>query len=148
MRSPTVRSRDGASWSRPNIYGPNHQHFFNFRLDMSVDGAGNSVYEVDSIPEPDPALNPHHNAWITRDTLVASEADGARDWDWKTGRYWKVANPSKHNELGSPVAYKLTPREIVPVMVQEGSYIYDRARFVQHNLWVTQYDPGGEVRCG
>ena len=42
----------------PNIYGPNHQHFFNFRLDMSVDGAGNSVYEVDSIPEPDPALNP------------------------------------------------------------------------------------------
>ncbi len=42
----------------PNIYGPNHQHFFNFRLDMSVDGAGNSVYEVDSIPEPDPALQP------------------------------------------------------------------------------------------
>ena len=62
---------------------------------MSVDGAGNSVYEVDSIPEPDPALNPHRNAWITRDTLVASEADGARDWDWSTGRYWKVTNPSK-----------------------------------------------------
>ena len=89
------RSRGGARWSRPNIYGPNHQHFFNFRLDMSVDGAGNSVYEVDSIPEPDPALNPHRNAWITRDTLVASEADGARDWDWSTGRYWKVTNPSK-----------------------------------------------------
>ena len=97
---------------------------------MSIDGAGNSVYEVDSIPEPDPALNPHHNAWITRDTLVASGGEGARDWDWSTGRYWKVTNPSKHNELGSPVAYKLTPRDVVPVMVQEGSYIYDRARFV------------------
>ena len=42
----------------PGIYGPNHQHFFNFRLDMSVDGAGNSVYEVDSIPEPDPSAEP------------------------------------------------------------------------------------------
>ena len=94
----------------PGIYGPNHQHFFNFRLDMSVDGPGNSVYEVDSIPEPDPALNPHHNAWITQDTLVASEAEGARDWDWSTGRYWKITNPSKSNELGAPVAYKLTPQ--------------------------------------
>jgi primary-amine oxidase len=138
-----VESGEHPRWGKmvaPGIYGPNHQHFFNFRLDMSVDGASNSVYEVDSIPEPDPELNPHNNAWITRDTLVASEADGARDWEWKTGRYWKIANPSKRNELGSPVAYKLVPKEIVPVMVQEGSYIYDRARFVQHNLWVTKYD--------
>ena len=132
----------------PNIYGPNHQHFFNFRLDMSVDGAGNSVYEVDSIPEPDPALNPHRNAWITQDTLVASEAEGARDWNWSAGRYWKVTNPSKKNELGSPVAYKLVPKEIVPVMVQEGSYIYDRARFVQHNMWVTKYDPAEKFAAG
>ena len=32
-----------------NVVAPNHQHFFNFRLDMSVDGANISVYEVDSI---------------------------------------------------------------------------------------------------
>jgi primary-amine oxidase len=132
----------------PGIYGPNHQHFFNFRLDMSIDGANNSVYEVDSIPEPDPELNPHHNAWITRDTLVASEADGARDWNWSTGRYWKVTNPAKRNELGIPVAYKLVPKDVVPVMVQEGSYIYDRARFLQHNLWVTQYDPAERFAAG
>ena len=36
----------------PGIYGPNHQHFFNFRLDMSVDGPENSVYEVDSVATP------------------------------------------------------------------------------------------------
>ncbi len=132
----------------PGIYGPNHQHFFNFRLDMSVDGPGNSVYEVDSIPEPDPARNPHRNAWITRDTLVASEADGARDWNWSTGRYWKIANPSRRNELGIPVAYKLVPKDVVPVMVQEGSYIYDRARFLQHNLWVTRYDPAEKFAAG
>jgi primary-amine oxidase len=38
----------------PGIYGSNHQHFFSFRLDMAVDGPENSVYEVDSIPEPNP----------------------------------------------------------------------------------------------
>ncbi|MCZ2859950.1 primary-amine oxidase [Blastococcus sp. VKM Ac-2987] len=125
----------------PGLYGPHHQHHFNVRMDMCVDGPGNSVYEVDSVPEPDPALNPHSNAWITRETLVASEAEGARDWEFSTARYWKVVNPSKVNELGSPVGYKLMPRDVVPSMLQEGSAIYDRARFVQHNLWVTRYEP-------
>ena len=36
----------------PGLYGPHHQHFFNVRLDMQVDGEGNSVYEVDSVPLP------------------------------------------------------------------------------------------------
>ena len=26
----------------PGLYGPHHQHFFNVRLDMQVDGDGNS----------------------------------------------------------------------------------------------------------
>ncbi|MCW2798972.1 MAG: hypothetical protein JWQ70_444 [Aeromicrobium sp.] len=132
----------------PGIFGPNHQHFFNVRMDMAIDGTGNSVYEVDSVPEPDPALNPHHNAWITKETLVASEAEGARDWEYSTARYWKVVNPSVVNELGSPVGYKLMPRDVVPSMVQEGSYIYDRARFVQHNLWVTKFDSKEKYAAG
>jgi primary-amine oxidase len=132
----------------PGVFGPHHQHFFSFRLDMTVDGPANSVYEVDSIPEPDPARNPHHNAWITRETLVESEAVGARDWELSTARYWKVVNPSKLNELGSPVGYKLVPRDVVPTMIQEGSFIYDRARFTQHNLWVTKYDPGELYAAG
>ena len=30
----------------PRVYGPHHQHFFNVRLDMAVDGPSNRVYEV------------------------------------------------------------------------------------------------------
>jgi primary-amine oxidase len=132
----------------PGLYGPHHQHFFNVRMDMAVDGPHNSVYEIDSVPEPDPALNPYRNAWTTRETLVASEAQGARDWEHSTARYWKVVNPSRVNELGSPVGYKLMPKDVVPTMVQEGSAIYDRARFVQHDLWVTRYEPGELYAAG
>lgn len=124
----------------PGIYGPHHQHFFNVRMDMAVDGASNSVYEVDSVAEPDPALNPHKNAWITQETLVGSEADGARDWRYETNRYWKIAS-DKTNELGEKTAYKLEPRSVVAPFLQEGSWVYDRARFVQHPVWVTKYDP-------
>jgi primary-amine oxidase len=132
----------------PGIYGPHHQHFFSVRLDMSVDGPGNSVYEIDSVPEPAGPSNPHRNAWVTRSTLVANEADGARDANVATARFWKIANPSVRNELGQAVAYKLEPGTLVPSMVQPGSAIYDRARFVQHNLWVTAYDEQEKYAAG
>jgi len=132
----------------PGLYGPNHQHFFNVRMDMCVDGERNSVYEVDSVPEPDPALNPHHNAWIARSTRLETEAAACRDAEQSTARFWKIANPSVLNELGEPVAYKLMPGVAVPRMVQPGSAIYDRARFVQHNLWVTAYDPAQLYAAG
>jgi primary-amine oxidase len=132
----------------PGLYGPHHQHFFSVRLDMSVDGHHNCVYEVDSVPEPSPADDPHHNAWITRSTLVATEREGGRDADASTARFWKITNPSVRNELGEEVAYRLAPGAVVPPMVRPGSAIYDRARFVQHNLWVTAYDPAEKYAAG
>src|SRR5437763_3569058 len=35
----------------PQVYAPIHQHFFNVRLDMMVDGRENSVYEVDTVAD-------------------------------------------------------------------------------------------------
>ncbi len=132
----------------PGLYGPNHQHFFSVRMDMAVDGPRNSVYEVDSVPEPDPARNPYSNAWIARPTLVASEAEGARDYEYSTARFWRIVNPGKLNELGNPVGYKLVHGLPIPSMVGEGSAIYDRARFVQHDLWVTAYDRDEKYAAG
>jgi primary-amine oxidase len=124
----------------PNLYGPNHQHFFSIRLDMSVDGEKNSVYAIDSVADPGGTeLNPYYNSWVAQPTLI--ETEGPSDADPYTARYWKVTNPSVKNELGGEVGYKLEPRNFVPTMVQEGSAIYDRARFVQHALWVTAFDP-------
>ena len=122
----------------PGLYGPNHQHYFSYRLDMSVDGPRNTVHEVDAVPEPDPGRDPYGNAWIARATPV--EVEGPRDHDVSTGRYWKVTNPSSVNELGQERGYTLLPGAPVPCMVREGSAIYDRARFVQHALWVTRHE--------
>ena len=51
----------------PGLYGPNHQHFFNVRLDMQVDGERNSVYEVDAATLPPGPDNPYGaNAWVAQ----------------------------------------------------------------------------------
>ena len=132
----------------PGLYGPHHQHFFCVRLDMAVDGLRNSVYEVDSVPEPPGPQNPHHNAWVTRASLLRTEGEACRDADLATARFWKITNPSRLNELGQETAYKLVPGAVVPAMLQPGSAIYDRARFVQHNLWVTAYDAAEKYAAG
>src|SRR6185437_15711853 len=52
----------------PQLYGPNHQHIFCVRLDMTVDGPVNTVYECDSVAVPPGPQNPHGNAWVVRQT--------------------------------------------------------------------------------
>lgn len=131
----------------PSVYGPHHQHFFNVRLDMTVDGPHNSVYEIDSVPE-DPQRNPHGNAWRVVRTLLPREKSGTRNLNAATARHWQIANPSTPNELGQPVSYSLMPGTSAPPLMQPGSRIYDRARFIQHELWVTAYDPEERFAAG
>src|SRR5262245_24467866 len=42
----------------PNVYAPNHQHFFNVRLDFDLDGTANSVQRIDVVPDAAGKNNP------------------------------------------------------------------------------------------
>ncbi|MGH3941881.1 MAG: primary-amine oxidase [Pseudonocardiaceae bacterium] len=132
----------------PGLYGPNHQHFFNVRLDMCVDGQRNSVYEVDSVALPPGPDNPEANAWVTRPTLLARESEAQRVVDGLAGRYWMVVNPSVRNALNQPVAYKLVPGENILPLAGEGSQAQRRAGFAYRHLWVTAYDPAERYAGG
>jgi primary-amine oxidase len=132
----------------PGLYAPNHQHFFNVRLDMCVDGERNSVYEVDSVALPPGPDNPGANAWATRPTLLATERRAQRVADPLAGRYWTVVNPSVRGELGRPVGYKLLPGENILPLAQEGSQTQRRAGFAYRHLWVTAYDPAQRYAAG
>jgi primary-amine oxidase len=124
----------------PQVYGPIHQHFFNVRLDMAVDGLANSVYEVNTVADPPGPENPHHNAFHTEATLLASEAQAQRLVDPLRGRFWKIVNPSVRNRLGEPVGYKLVPGEnVLPFAGPEAS-VTKRAGFMTRHLWVTRHD--------
>src|SRR5262249_7132460 len=72
----------------PQVYGPIHQHFFNVRLDVQVDGPNNSVYEVETVSEPLGADNPYGNGCYARSTLLARESEAARRINPLAGRYW------------------------------------------------------------
>ncbi len=124
----------------PGVYGPNHQHFFNIRLDMAVDGAANRVYEVTPTAEPEGPGNPVGNAWRAREELIGDETMARREADPLAGRYWKVVNDQVRNSLGQPVAYKLLPNHVIKPFAHPGSAVARRAPFMFSPLWVTAYD--------
>jgi len=132
----------------PQVYGPIHQHFFNVRLDMMVDGLRNSVYEVNTVADPPGPENPYESAFHTEAVLLRSEAEAQRILDPLTGRFWTIVNPSVLNRLGEPVGYKLVPGENVLPFAGPGASVTRRAGFMTRHLWVTRYDPRERYAAG
>ena len=130
------------------LWAPYHQHTFCARLDLDIDGDGNSVYEVDSVAEPMGPLNPHGGAYITRKTQLASENDSGRLLDIATSRYWMVSNPNKINHVGNPVAYKLLGNVNTLPLASPDSVIGKRAGFMYKHLWVTRNDNSERYPAG
>ena len=132
----------------PQLNAHIHQHFFNVRLDMNVDGEGNSAYEVNTVAEPLGPDNPHGNAFFTESTLLATESEAQRNIDPMTGRYWVIANPSVQNAVGQPVAYKLMPGENILPFAHPSASVIKRAGFITKHLWVTPYSPDEKAAAG
>jgi primary-amine oxidase len=123
----------------PTLAGPLHQHLFNVRLDMAVDGYANSVYEVDMVAAPEGPDNPYGGALIATETPIERESEGRRAVAPTAGRTGKVVNHGRRNAVGGPTGYKLVPFNGPVLLAHEGSGVARRAEFARHHLWVTRY---------
>ena len=124
----------------PQLYAPIHQHHFVFRLDMDVDGAANSLYEINTVADPLGPDNPYGASFRAVPTQLASERAAARDADPRGGRTWVVTNPERINALGQPVGYKLVPgADVAAPFAHPDSSIMRRGGFIAHTLWATAH---------
>ncbi len=144
---PEVRPKYGTLIA-PQLYAQNHQHIFNVRLDMCVDGMNNSVYEVDTEAVPMGDENPYGNAFYAKSTLLPTEQAAQRLFDPYKARYWKIVNPERQNRMGYPVGYKLVHGENgLPFSHPEAS-VTRRAGYTTKHLWVTPYQPNERFPAG
>lgn len=137
----------------PNVKGMIHQHFFNFRIDLDVDGQRNKLYrrQNQSVPKgPDKRIswdgeedsgdvNPTGVTFYADRTQLETEQEAQELIDPLKGRYWQVENPNKTNYLGRPVGYKLVPGENVEAGAQDESSVMERATYIDNHLWATPY---------
>jgi primary-amine oxidase len=132
----------------PGLGAPVHQHLFNARLDMSVDGSANAVEEVDVAGLPIGPDNPYGNAIVQRVTRLSSEANAARSGDASHGRVWRVISTERVNRFGHPTAFTLHPEPHPALLASQDSPLAARAGFASRALWVTRYDPAQRYPAG
>lgn len=105
-----------------------------------VDGLSNSVVESDIIPLPDAptgsTANFGGNAFISRETVLATEA--GRQFDWAKERRWKIVNTArKHYASDKDVGYSIGMKGgAAPMLARPDSWAAKRAGFVRNALWV------------
>jgi primary-amine oxidase len=125
-----------------------HQHFFTARLDMDVDGERNDVVETEAAPAPPGDANPEGTAFVTVRRPLGRESAARRDVSPMTARRWRVENRRSRNRMGEPAAYELVPGENVAPMAAPDSPFRRRARYLDHQLWVTPYRPDERYPAG
>lgn len=146
--APGETPRYGQLLNSDGLYSPIHQHFFNFRLDLDIDGPVNTVYEEHAEADPAGPANVLGSAFRTVRTPLRTEMEAQQLIDPLRGRVWRIANPNQVNAVGEPVAYRLVPHGNVQAMASAESSVAKRAAFMTKHLWVTPHDDRERYAAG
>ena len=132
----------------PLLYAPNHQHFFNVRLDVAIDGENNTVQQLDVVADAAGEKNPYHNAFHMEATALKTEQQACANLSLETGRTWKFVNPSEKNALGEYPGYKFIPGDNAFPFASREAWWRRRAGFVDHHVWVTPFSEDERFAAG
>ena len=126
-----------------NIVGTTHQHIYNFRLDMDVDGETNNIKRIEPVVVPNVRSGPRTSAMETRETTVVTETKAQENFDPTTVRL--ISNASKENRMGNPVSYQMIPFAGATHPIAKGAnfaddeWLFNRLSFMDKQIWVTKY---------
>jgi primary-amine oxidase len=132
----------------PNVVAPHHQHFFNFRMDLDVDGPSNTIHEMNTRAAVAGRDNPSMNAMVMQETPLTRERQASRGMDMVSARHWVVANPAARNALGHQTSYILVPGPNAVPYVAPTAPVRKRAGFINHHFWATRYKVGEVFAAG
>jgi primary-amine oxidase len=128
----------------PGLVAPNHQHWFNLRLDFDIDGTHNAVMETNvervDAGRPDQAGNADR-FFRAAHTVFGKAADAKRDMNEETARTWTIYNPSRLSPDGRPPGYAVVPGGNTSTAFGP-SRERGPAGYTFHHFWVTPYREG------
>ncbi|MBW7945331.1 MAG: hypothetical protein H3C60_02565 [Sphingomonadaceae bacterium] len=130
------------------VIGVNHDHYFNFRLDLDIDGPVNSFLkdELKTVRLPDD--HPRRSIWVSEETTLGRENDGKLSVGHGNPALWRVINPARRNHVGYPPSYQLMLGHTAHTLFSKDDVPRRRAGFIDNDLWITAYDPNERYAAG
>jgi primary-amine oxidase len=124
----------------PNLVAVNHDHFLSFRLDVDIDGTGNTLVRQHLVPERLGTADRRQSLWRVVEDSVGKEGP-VRAGAHATDEIWRIVNPNLTNRLGAHPGYELRPGHTVTSLLASDDLPPRRAQFSAAPLWVTAFDP-------
>jgi primary-amine oxidase len=122
-----------------NLVAVNHDHYFNFRIDLDVDGPNNSFVADRLVTKILPPDNPRRSIWVREPAVARTEHDGMLHMNMERPALWRVTSADRKNHVGYPTSYQLMPGMNAMTLLAADDYARRRAAFIDHHLWVTPY---------
>ena len=125
----------------PNIVAPFHSHFFNFRLDLDIDGAQNDFMRERLTAKHDPNA-PRKSMWVLDQEMPATEKSARTKVDPAApATVLGFVNPNVDGALGHHPGYMLDPSgAYANSLLSPDDPPFRRNAYVAYQLWVTPYD--------
>ncbi len=124
----------------PHLVAPYHDHYFNFRIDIDVDGTRNTLIRERFDPAPLPKQNLRKSLWLLSRKSLKTEGAIYRQRA-SSGEIWRIINPAKKSELGHHPGYQLEEVASVASLLSPDDPPQARALFSSAKLWVTAHKP-------
>ncbi|MGH7544082.1 MAG: primary-amine oxidase [Gemmatimonadota bacterium] len=126
----------------------NHDHFFNLRLDLDVDGTENSFLKENLETLPLEEDHPRRSAWVLEPEVAQVEAQAKLRINMEEPALWRVINPDVVGPLGYPVSYEIKPADNAMSLLLPEDFPQRRGGFTDHHLWVTPYSAAERYAAG
>jgi primary-amine oxidase len=120
-----------------NTVGIFHDHFFNFHLDLDVDGVNNSFVEgklVRHLIPPEESLR--KSRWGMERHTAKTEEEGRVNLNGQLNNpsNFYVTNPTKKTRLGNAVSYRVVPGAVAASLLDPADFPQIRAGFVENQV--------------
>ena len=133
----------------PGLVAPFHSHYFNFRLDLDIDGVANDFMRQRLKPQAMPEGSPRRSFYAVTDEMPAREKAARSRIDPASPALFHFANNNVESALGHHPGYMLMPTgsDVYPLLAADDPPVR-RNSYLDYQLSVTPYTPDEQYAGG
>lgn len=132
----------------PNVVAPFHDHYFNFRLDLDIDGTANSFVKDAAVTKKLDSDHPRTSVWVVDSHTAKRESEARLRINLERPAQWRIISTDNTNALGNPTGYVLRPAANILSLMRSDDYPQKRGAFTNYHLWVTPHDETQKFASG
>ena len=150
MNDPTAEAdTEYGTLIAPNLVAANHDHYFNFRIDLDVDQPANHFGTMNIVPAEVAPDARRRSLWKVEERMPHSEMEARYKISSMDPKYFHISNPSREGYLGHTPGWMIHHGDVAygPFDFQNDPPM-KRNAYIEYSVWVTPYDPAQRYAGG